>query len=71
VEGTPEGAQLLGEKTITMAAEQITVADDPRRQELMKIAGEHKELVVQIIRSWLKEEKQRLKGEMGARAAEG
>jgi flagellar biosynthesis/type III secretory pathway M-ring protein FliF/YscJ len=50
-----------------MEIEKIKVSADPRRGELMKIAREHKELVVQVIRGWLKEEKQRLRAEANAR----
>ncbi len=50
--------------------ERIKVAADPRREELMRLAHAHKDLVVQIIRDWLKEEKQRLKAEMNARHPE-
>lgn len=60
-----EGAPQLEEGG--MSVEKIKVAADPRRDELMMIARDHKELVVQVIRGWLKEEKLRLRAEMNAR----
>jgi hypothetical protein len=53
-----------------MPVERIKVAADPRREELMRISHAHKELVVQLIRDWLKEEKQRLREEMNAKQSE-
>lgn len=54
-----------------MTMEKIKVTADPRREELKKIAHDHKELVVQVIRGWLKEERQRLRAEVGVKPAEG
>lgn len=66
--GMPEGeTPLSAEGAPVMEREKIKVSADPRRGELMKIAREHKELVVQVIRGWLKEEKQRLQAEANAR----
>jgi flagellar biosynthesis/type III secretory pathway M-ring protein FliF/YscJ len=50
-----------------MAVEKIKVAADPRREELTRIAREHKDLVVQVMRNWLNEERQRLRDEMGGK----
>lgn len=66
-EGAEGSALPLEEGEIAMASERIKVVDDPRRVELTKIAHDHKDLVVQVIRSWLKEDKLRLKAELGAR----
>lgn len=67
-ESVEGGALPLEEGGVVMPSEKIKVVDDPRRVELARIAHDHKDLVVQIIRSWLKEEKVRMKAEMGARA---
>jgi flagellar biosynthesis/type III secretory pathway M-ring protein FliF/YscJ len=69
--GTEQG-QLEGqtEGSTSMTVGKIKVADDPRREELIRIAQDHKELVVQIIRSWLNEERQRLREEMGGKQSE-
>jgi flagellar biosynthesis/type III secretory pathway M-ring protein FliF/YscJ len=67
LEGEDGDTPQLEEGEIAMAAEKIKVAADPRRAELTKIARDHKDLVVQVIRAWLKEEKQRLKLELVAK----
>jgi flagellar M-ring protein FliF len=68
LEGEGRDAPQLEDGEVIMAAEKIKVVADPRRAELTKIAREHKDLVVQVIRSWLKEEKLRIKSEMGGRS---
>jgi len=62
LEGQPE------EGASGMPVEKIKVAADPRREELIQITRTHKELVVQVIRGWLNEERQRIREEMGGRA---
>jgi flagellar M-ring protein FliF len=52
-------------ENLSDAFEKITIAADPRREELVKLAHDNKDLVVQIIRVWLKEEKLRVKAEVG------
>jgi hypothetical protein len=64
-----EALQLAAGAT-AIPVERIKVAADPRREELMRISHAHKELVVQLIRDWLKEEKQRLRAEMNAKQSE-
>jgi flagellar M-ring protein FliF len=66
LQGEAGEALQLEEGAIPMTAEKIKVAADPRRDELMRIARDHKDLVVQVIRAWLKEEKQRAKAEISA-----
>jgi flagellar biosynthesis/type III secretory pathway M-ring protein FliF/YscJ len=63
----PGSEQPAGEASeeVSDAFEKITVAADPRREELVQISRDNKDLVVQIIRLWLKEEKLRVKAEMG------
>jgi len=64
--------QLKGhaEGTTDIPVEKIKVAADPRREELIQITRAHKELVVQVIRGWLNEERQRLREEMGGKLNE-
>ncbi len=62
--GAQEETFQLEEGAPAVSVEKIKVLSDPRREELMKIAGAHRDLIVQILRDWLKEEKQRLKAEM-------
>lgn len=50
-----------------MTIEKIKIEADPRREELMRIALDHKDLVVQIIRGWLNEERRRLREEMNSK----
>jgi flagellar M-ring protein FliF len=60
-----QGGQQIEGENLAMAVEKITIVADPRREELAQISRDHKDLVVQIIRLWLKEEKQRRKAELG------
>ena len=62
LEGQAEGAVGIIDK--------IKIADDPRREELVRIASDHKELVVQVIRGWLNEDRQRLREEMRGKQSE-
>jgi flagellar biosynthesis/type III secretory pathway M-ring protein FliF/YscJ len=55
------------ERSMGMTVEKIKVEADPRREELTRIARDHKDLVVQVIRNWLNEERQRLRDEMGGK----
>jgi flagellar biosynthesis/type III secretory pathway M-ring protein FliF/YscJ len=70
LEGGTDDAVQLEEGSVGLTGDKIKVAADPRRDELRKIAREHKNLVVQVIRGWLKEEKRRLNTEMGAKQGE-
>jgi flagellar M-ring protein FliF len=55
-----------GEQTITQVLEKKSMAPtDRRREELIGLAREHQGLVVQVLRMWLREEKQRMKAEQG------
>lgn len=71
LEGRFDDAAQFEEGPAGMTMEKIKVTADPRREELRKIAHDHKELVVQVIRGWLKEERQRLRAEVGVKPTEG
>lgn len=58
------------EGSVGMAVEKIRIEADPRREELTRITRDHKDLVVQVIRGWLNEERQRIREEMISRQGE-
>jgi flagellar M-ring protein FliF len=68
--GAPQEVFQLTEGGPAVAVEKIKVLSDPRREELVKIAAAHKELMVQIVRDWLNEEKLRIKAARTAKPAE-
>jgi len=70
LEGELGAAAQLEEGMMRATVEKIKVVADPRREELIRIARDHKELVVQIIRNWLNEERQRLRDEIGGKPGE-
>lgn len=67
LEGQLGASTPFAEGPVGMTVEKIKVEADPRREELARITRDHKDLVVQVIRNWLNEERQRLRDEMGGK----